>query len=219
MQPKNPNNDLKNGHVWIAGMSGSGKTYHTQNTLIKPNDQLIAYDPQGDYSGTVARSKCRVYHDIKTFAAALFAGRKTKQGFKIIWQPRHVTTWEDLDLFCKVAWAAGDGHHSHPLKVVCEELADNSKTTQMTTPYHRKLLMVGRKYGIHTINCFQRGQDVSKTIIDNCHTCVIMMQKTTKSARYLEDLTGIPWKMIDDIEEYQHILQVGKRWTASKKPR
>ncbi|MFW7525305.1 type IV secretory system conjugative DNA transfer family protein [Vibrio ostreicida] len=216
MQPKNPNNELKNGHVWIAGMSGCGKTYHTQNTIIRATDQMIAFDPQGDYNGKIGRSVCRVYHDVRTFAAALFAGRKTEQGFKIIWNPKHVTTWEDLDVFCKIAWAAGNGQHSHQLKVVCEELADNSKSTQFTTPYHRKLLMVGRKYGIHTINCFQRGQDVSKTIIDNCHTCVVMMQKTTKSAKYLEDLTGIPWKETDALEEYQHIKQVGKKWTSSQ---
>lgn len=197
-------------------MSGSGKTYYTQNKLIQPNDQVIAFDPQGDYSGKIGRSVCRVYHDIRTFAAAVFAGRKTKQGFKIIWNPKHVTTWEDLDLFCKVAWAAGNGQHSHMLKVVCEELADNSKSTQFTSPYHRKLLMVGRKFGIHTINCFQRGQDVSKTIIDNCHTCVVMMQKTSKSAKYLEDLTGIPAKEIDNLPEYHHIKQVGKHWTKGK---
>lgn len=216
MQPKNPNNSLKNGHVWIAGMSGSGKTYFTQHKLIQDKDQVIAFDPQGDYSGKIGRSACRVYHDIRTFAAAVFAGRKTKQGFKIIWNPKHVTTWEDLDLFCKVAWANGDGQHSHMLKVVCEELADNSKSTQYTSPYHRKLLMVGRKYGIHTINCFQRGQDVSKTIIDNCHTCVVMMQKTSKSAKYLEDLTGIPAREIDALPEYHHIKQVGKHWTRGK---
>ncbi|MCG9576424.1 type IV secretory system conjugative DNA transfer family protein [Vibrio tubiashii] len=216
MQPKNPNNTLKNGHVWIAGMSGSGKTYFTQNKLIQDKDQVIAFDPQGDYSGKIGRSQCRVYHDIRTFAAAVLAGRKTKQGFKIIWNPRHVTTWEDLDLFCKVAWAAGNGQHSHMLKVVCEELADNSKSTQFTSPYHRKLLMVGRKFGIHTINCFQRGQDVSKTIIDNCHTCVVMMQKTSKSAKYLEDLTGIPASEIDSLPEYHHIKQVGKQWTKGK---
>jgi len=76
--------------------------------------------------------------------------------------------------------------------------------------------MVGRKYGIHTINCFQRGQDVSKTIIDNCHTCVVMMQKTSKSAKYLEELTGIPAKEIDALPEYHHIKQVGKQWTKGK---
>ncbi|EKO3452636.1 ATP-binding protein [Vibrio fluvialis] len=216
MQPRNPNNSLKNGHVWIAGMSGSGKTYHTQNKLIQPKDQLIAFDPLHDYTGTIARSKCRVYHDIRTFAAALFAARKTKQGFKIIWQPNHVTSWKDLDLFCQVAWAAGDGHHSHPLKVVCEELADNSRSSQYTSPFHRKLLLGGRKFGIETINCFQRGQDVSKTIIDQCHTSIIMMQKTTKSAKYLEDLTGIPASEIDSLPEYHYIKQVGKQWTKGK---
>lgn len=197
-------------------MSGSGKTYLTQNTIIQPKDQLIAFDPLADYTGTVAKSQCRVYHDIVTFASAVFAGRKTNQGFKIIWQPNHVTSWKDLELFSRVAWAAGDGFHSHPLRVVCEELGDNSRSNQMTSPYHRKLLLGGRKYGIETINCFQRGQDVSKTIIDQCHTSYVMMQKTNKSAKYLDDLTGIPASEINALEEYQHIKQVGKHWNKGK---
>jgi len=216
MQPKNPNNELKNGHIWIAGMSGSGKTYYTQHTIIQDKDQLIAFDPLGDYQGNLGRSVCRVYHDLKTFAAALFTARKTKQSFKLIWNPKFVTTWEDLDAFCRVAWAAGDGRHTHPLKVVCEELAANSKNTNYTSPYHLKLLTLGRKFGIETVNCFQRGQDVSKSMIDNCQMCVIMMQKTAKSARYLEDLTGIPWQEIDRLEQYQHIKQVGKSWQKGR---
>ncbi len=203
-------------------MSGSGKTYHTQNTLIKPSDRVIIFDPLGDYTGIkIGSTVVRTYRSFETFVQAVFAARKTKQSFKIAWHPnkRRKEKWKDLDEFCRLIWAIGDGSYSHPIKVICEELASNSMNTQKTSPYHEELLGMGRKFNIHTINCFQRGQSVSKTMIDNCHTCVIMMQKTTKSARYLEDLTGIPWKTIDDIEEYQHILQVGKKWTASKKPR
>ncbi|MCZ8488582.1 hypothetical protein O9992_19330 [Vibrio lentus] len=48
---------------------------------------------------------------------------------------------------------------------MCEELADNSISTQ-TPPYHRKLLTVSRKYGILYHQPFTpKSQDVSKTSI------------------------------------------------------
>ncbi len=200
-------------------MSGSGKTYYTQNHLIHEKDQVIIFDPLGDYTGLkIGRTVVRTYRSFATFVAAVFAARKTKQSFKIAWHPnkRRKEKWKDLDEFCRLAWAIGDGHHSHPIKVVCEELATNSMNSQKTSPYHEELLGMGRKFGIETINCFQRGQSVSKTMIDNCHTCVVMMQKTSKSAKYLEDLTGIPAKEIDSLPEYHHIKQVGKQWTKGK---
>lgn len=215
MQPKNPNNELSNGHVFVAGMSGSGKTYLTKKVIIQERDQVIGFDPLGDYSRLCGRAKPRIYHDLKTFAAAALAARKTKQGFKIFWQPKHDTTWEDLDAFCRIAWALGDGLKP-PLKVICEELAEYSKSTQQTTPYHRKLLLTGRKFNHHVINVFQRGQDVSKTIIDNCGTCFVMMQKTKTSSVYLERMTGIDAGLIDALEEKQYIKQTGKRYTQGK---
>ncbi len=39
---------------------------------------------------------------------------------------------------------------------------------------------------------FQRGQEVSKTIIDNCQYACVMMQKADDSAHYIQRKTGIP---------------------------
>ncbi|MCZ8488581.1 hypothetical protein O9992_19325 [Vibrio lentus] len=86
LQLKNQTPDLKNGHVWIVGMSGSGKTYHTQNTLIKPArpvDSLATPRRLQQHSGVLSAVFC---HDTKPRGG--LAGRKTSKVSKIIWQTK-----------------------------------------------------------------------------------------------------------------------------------
>jgi DNA helicase HerA-like ATPase len=71
-------------------------------------------------------------------------------------------------------------------------------------------LRLGRKFNLHTINLFQRGQEVSKTIIDNCQHACVMMQKTKASATYLEKMTGIPADAIEQLDPLEYLLQDGK---------
>lgn len=212
MQPINANNALKNGHVFAVGMSGSGKTSAAKKLFIKPTDQVAIFDPVGDYEGKLAGRVVRGYANIKDFAAALIAGRKTTQGFKIAYQPTHETTPADFDKFCMVVWGMGNGKHKKPLIVICEEVAEHSFSAGKATGYHGKILRLGRKFNIHTINLFQRGQEVSKTIIDNCQRSCVMMQKTKASASYLEKMTGIPANDIDLLEPLEYLLQDGKQY-------
>ena len=212
MNPINQNNALDNGHTFAVGMSGCGKTSTVKKLFLKAGDQVIGFDPYGDYSGEILGRKVRGYSSLKEFAAAVLAGRKTTQGFKIFYQPKHQTTHKDFNAFCRVAWAAGDGKHKKPLKVICEEVAEHSETAGKATGYHGQLLRVGRKFGIHTINLFQRGQEVSKTIIDNCQIACVMMQKTTASARYLQDKTGMDAGEIAELKKLEYLLQDGKEY-------
>lgn len=212
MQPINPNNELKNGHVFAVGMSGCGKTSAVKKLFIKASDQVSFFDPVGDYKGKVAGSVVRGYSDLKAFASALIAGRKTKQGFKIAYQPLHETTVKDFDSFCRVIWAMGNGKHKKPLKIVCEEVAEHSLNAGKATGYHGKILRLGRKFNLHTINIFQRGQEVSKTIVDNCQRACVMMQKTKASAVYLDKMTGIPAIEIEKLEPLEYLLQDGKKF-------
>ncbi|EOV0103238.1 ATP-binding protein [Vibrio vulnificus] len=217
MRPINPNNELPNGHAWVCGMSGSGKTQLARRKLISATDQVAIFDPLGDYTGELAGRVVRSYPTLKTFAAALLQGRKTKQGFKIAYSPAHETKEKDFDAFCKVAWAAGNGAHPKALKVICEEVAEHSNTSGKAGGYYGKLLRLGRKYGIQTISLFQRGQEVSKTIIDNCKLAYVMVQKTEKSAHYLEQMTGISASAINQLEVVEkvscdYIEQRGKEW-------
>ncbi|WP_347366158.1 ATP-binding protein [Vibrio vulnificus] len=216
MQPINPNNQLSNGHAWACGMSGSGKTQLARRKLVSAADQVAIFDPLGDYVGELAGRVVRSYPTLKTFAAALLQGRKTKQGFKIAYSPAHETKEKDFDAFCRVVWAAGNGAHPKALKVICEEVAEHTNTSGKAGGYYGKLLRLGRKYGIQTISLFQRGQEVSKTIIDNCQFAYVLMQKTEKSAHYLEQLTGIKAVEISSLEKLEYLAQNGKGYEKGK---
>ncbi|MGR5064682.1 ATP-binding protein [Photobacterium sp. DNB22_13_2] len=195
-------------------MSGCGKTSAAKKLFIKPTDQVAIFDPLGDYEGKLAGRQVRSYASLKAFAAALIAGRKTNQGFKIAYYPNHETTEEDFDKFCMVVWGMGNGKHEKPLKVICEEVAEHTSTAGKATGYHGKILRLGRKFGLHSINMFQRGQEVSKTIIDNCQFACVMMQKADDSARYLQQKTGIPASEIAQLNKLEYVLQNGKKWNT-----
>nr|WP_267492013.1 transposase [Vibrio coralliilyticus] len=51
----------------------------------------------------------------------------------------------------------------------------HSENAGKATGYHGKILCLGCKFNLHTINFFQCGQEVSKTIIDNCQSACVMM--------------------------------------------
>lgn len=216
MQPKNQNNELSNNHIFIVGMSGCGKTLAVKRLFVSTSDQVIIFDPFRDYSGLLANRSVRGYGDLKTFAAAVLMARKSKQGFKIAYQPQTQITPAHFDQFCSVAWAAGDGQHKKPLKIVCEEVAEFSRSSGKADGYHGQLLRVGRKFGLHVINIFQRGQEVSKTILDNCNYACVMMQKTPDSATYLSKKTGIKFNDIRALRPLQYIFQDGQDYRKSK---
>lgn len=216
MQPINTNNALNNGHMYAVGTTGCGKTSAAKKLAIKATDQVAIFDPLNDYKEPMFGRVVRGYDTLKDFAAAVMAGRKTKQGFKIAYQPTKETTPADFDAFCRVMWACGNGKHPKPLKIICEEVAEHSTTAGKATGYHGKLLRLGRKYGLHTINLFQRGQEVSKTIIDNCELACIMQQKAPISAVYLERMTGVPAAEIKALKKLDYILQDGDGWKKSR---
>ncbi|UAB72385.1 ATP-binding protein [Vibrio sp. SCSIO 43132] len=215
MRPINANNALDNHHVYVCGMSGCGKTSAAKKLFIKSSDQVAIFDPLGDYHGELCNRVVRGYTKLRDFAAALIAGRKTNKSFKIAYQPNHETTPEDFDRFCRVVWGVGNGKRK-PLKIICEEVAEHSLNAGKATGYHGKILRLGRKFNLHSINMFQRGQEVSKTIIDNCHFACIMMQKTVKSAIYLENMTGILATDINQLSKLEYLLQEGKPYKPGK---
>ncbi|OOF11765.1 ATPase [Salinivibrio sp. PR919] len=215
MQPINANNALRNGHIWIAGMSESGKTSYAKKHTLEKNDHVMIFDPFGDYEGKLAGLSVRTFDKLADVYQAAKAAREKQSGFRIAWHPKRATKPADFDKFCQVVWALGDGNNQ-PLKALLEEVAEHSETAGKASGYHGQLLRVGRKFNIHTINLFQRGQEVSKTILDNCRRCAVMMQKTEDSARYIQQKTGIPAEEIATLAQLEYIEQDGKDWTRGK---
>ncbi|MEI8612063.1 helicase HerA domain-containing protein [Enterovibrio norvegicus] len=216
MQPKNPNNALSNHHVCVVGMSESGKTSAAKKLFIERGDQVLIFDPYGDYTEKLGGQQVQTFGRLADLAKAVFSARKKTAGFKYAYKPARKTSPDDLNAFCKLAWAAGDGQHKKLLKVLLEEVAEHSKSAGKADGYHGEILRVGRKFGIASINLFQRGQEVSKTIFDNCKYACVMMQKTSSSAKYLADKTGIPFEVIDKLEKLEYVYQSGKTYETGK---
>lgn|GEM_PF-1744621 len=216
MQPINKDNALSNHHTMVIGMSECGKTSVVKKKIIKQTDQVAIFDPYGDYEGELAGRTVRVYHSLRDFTAALIAGRKTKQGFKIAWNPRHKTKPKDFDNFCKVVWGCGNGKHPKPLKVILEEVAEHSSTAGKAEGYHGEILRVGRKFGLHSINIFQAGQEVAKTIFRQCKYSYVMMQLLESDERYLQEKMGIPAIEINKLEKLEYIKKVNKERSKGK---
>ncbi|OOF25728.1 ATP-binding protein [Salinivibrio sp. IB872] len=215
MRPVNPNNSLRNGHIWVAGMSESGKTSYAKKRTLDKADHVLIFDPYGDYTGRLVGLQVRAFKKLADVYRAAKLARRKKAGCRIAWSPDRPTTPADFDKFCQVVWALGDGNNK-PLKVVLEEVAEHSETAGKAKGYHGQLLRVGRKFNIHTINLFQRGQEVSKTILDNCRRCAVMMQKTEDSAKYIQQKTGIPAEQIATLAQLEYIEQDGKAWKRGK---
>ncbi|QFT37632.1 MULTISPECIES: ATP-binding protein [unclassified Vibrio] len=216
MRPINQNNALANFHTSVIGMSECGKTSVVKKKVIQPTDQVAIFDPYGDYEGKLAGRVVRSYHSLRDFAEAMIAGRKTRQGFKIAWNPQHETKPVDFDNFCKVAWGLGNGKHPKPLKLILEEVAEHSKTAGKAEGYHGEILRVGRKFGLHSINIFQAGQEVSKTIFRQCKYSYVMMQMLESDERYLQEKMGIPAQEISQLKKLEYIRKVNKEWSKGK---
>ncbi|NAW87165.1 ATP-binding protein [Photobacterium halotolerans] len=216
MKPVHQNNALDNHHTSVIGMSECGKTSVVKKEIIKPTDQVVIFDPYKDYDGELAQRTVRGYSSLRDFAAAVMAGRKTQQGFKIAWQPTTKTTNKEFDQFCRVAWVNGNGRHPKPLKIILEEVAEHSNSAGKADGYHGEILRVGRKFGLHSINIFQAGQEVSKTIFRQCKYAYVMMQLLDSDAEYLQVKMGIPAEEIKALEKLEYIKKVNKDWQKGK---
>ncbi|OLQ71214.1 ATPase [Photobacterium proteolyticum] len=217
MQPINPNNDLDNYHVSLIGTSGSGKTSAVKKLFIQPGDQVVMFDPYGDYTGNIKGRVVRSYEKWGDFSRAVMAGRKTKQGFKIAKTFRGEPTQADFDRFAALVWGWGDGYHPKPLKAVFEECAQFADSTGKAVGKHGSIMRVGRKFGIHAINPFQRGQEVAKTILGNSRYKWVGIQARENDAKYLAQETGIPLRDILNLKKLEYYLKDGDTMNSHTK--
>ncbi|ELZ1193224.1 ATP-binding protein [Vibrio cholerae] len=207
--PKNPNNTLPNRHGFYVATSEGGKTSAVKLLdRIKATDQVIFFDPYGDYHGTFKGHKVDVYDAIMEFHAAVATARKTTKPFKIAYTPK-LPTQKHFDLFCGVAWSQGNGKHRKTLHVVLEEVAQFANGNAKAEGYLGNLFSVGRKFGIGMTALFQRGQEVPKTIIANSPFKWIGMQERTKDALYLSQETGLPFNDIESLNKLEYIIKLG----------
>ena len=191
MQPVNKNNELKALHTLYCGGTGSGKTSALKKSpVIQPTSQVVFWDPHEDYDDEFKGRKVRRYKSFKRFFEALYAGRKTKQGFKIALSVPE--TRENFLKFCDVVKSVGDGHHPKLLHVICEEVPQVTESIGKEKGPYGWLLSVGRKYGFVVHSLGQRVVEMSKTTLSQSPYKWIGAQESRADAERMSKETDIP---------------------------
>ncbi|WP_242617129.1 type IV secretory system conjugative DNA transfer family protein [Vibrio vulnificus] len=215
--PKNANNLHRNEHGFYVATSEGGKTSALKLLpRIKATDQVLFFDPYGDYHGHFKGKAVTVYTTIGDFYKAAAAARKTATPFKIAYTPP-VARQKDFDLFCGVVWSLGNGKHRKKLHCVLEEVAQFSLGNAKADGYLGNLISVGRKFGLVVSTLFQRGQEVPKTIIGNSTYKWIGMQERDKDAAYLAEETGVPFEEIKSLVQLEYIIKLPGHKTNYKR--
>lgn len=198
MKPINANNKLKALHCVYCGGTGSGKTSAVKKFgNIAATDQVVFWDPHIDYEEIQGR-KVRRYTSFSKFAAAVAAGRKTRQGFKIA-----LTVPENRKnflTFCEIVKRFGNGKHAKLLHVVIEELPQVTESVAKEKSVYGWLLSVGRKFGFVVHSVGQRVTEMSKTTLSQSPYKWVGMQPSAADADRMNKEIEVP---INDIKALQ----------------
>lgn len=215
MQPKNKNNKLKALHTLYCGGTGSGKTSALlKSKIIKATDQVVFWDPHEDYDDKFKNREIRRYHSFKKFFEALYAGRKTKQGFKIALSVPE--TRENFLKFCELVKSVGDGHHAKLLHVICEEVPQVTQSVGKEKGPYGWLLSVGRKYGFVVHSLGQRVVEMSKTTLSQSPYKWIGAQESRADAKRMSDETDIPIDELLDLVPLEYYMKSPGRGNFKK---
>ncbi|WP_416308539.1 hypothetical protein [Neptunicella sp. SCSIO 80796] len=190
MQPINSNNELENENTLYCGGSGSGKTAAVQRLgRILETDQVAFWDPHHDYTEFRGRV-VRRYTSFVSFAKAIAAGRKTRQGFKIALTVPE--SRKNFLQFCEIVKAFGNGRHAKRFHLVHEEVPQVTDTVSKEKSVYGWLLSVGRKFGFINHSIGQRVVEMSKTTLSMSRYKWIGAQESRADAERMSKESDIP---------------------------
>ncbi|MCG3728991.1 hypothetical protein [Vibrio cincinnatiensis] len=189
--PRNSNQALNAEHVVYIGTTGSGKTTAVKKMgLVPKGSQAAFFDPYENYSGKRFQGQqVRGFREFGSFAKALVAGRSGKKPFKVALIKE--ATPENVEMFARIIWALGDGLKPQ-FHVVIEELASASETAGKLQGKAGELWRGGRQYGLVMHACFQRPQEVPKTVISQSPNWWVGALQSSVDAKYISDARGVP---------------------------
>lgn len=165
--------------VAIVGSSQSGKTAYTKNKIAKAK-RVLTWDIEGQYPGTVIRTKKALVAHIKKVAGG---------NAVISYQAKNLN---DFDFFCRVAYAWGllGEQAGVSTVIVAEETADVTNPGKAPQGWG-VLLRRGKKRGISIYAITQRLSESDKTAIGNAdyvHACRLVLSNDRKAVANVLDV-------------------------------
>lgn len=135
----------------VLGASGTGKSHYVKGAIAKDR-RLLVWDIEDEYPDLPALSLSQL--------PQAFAGRKPCRA-KFICSADGSTRAREFDLFCRIAFAAGN------LRLVAEELRFVTTASRAPDGW-AAITLRGRKRGIRTIGTSQRPAQIDKDFLGNC---------------------------------------------------
>ena len=203
---RNEDTSLPNRHVFVSAKTGGGKSQAMRNVVVpKSGIRAMFWDPDKDHYCNRFDNKG---HYLKALSAAIASGKP----FRIGWSGDD--DQETFEWFCQAAWKVLDGDFD--TWVVMEEMADMN-LGQKLPPFFGKLLKRGRKYGGIIVTNSQRVQDVPKALITQS-AVTYLGQQENHDAKYLERITGIPARTLENLQPLQFMKKTGGEVVQVKVP-
>lgn len=169
--------------ILIAGVSRSGKSVFLKRAIEK-RKRAIAWDPKAEYQSQLGFD---AYHDRHSFLEALKAAG---DGDACIAYTSNSA--KDWDFFCDCAF---NFNRAAPAALICEELGVVTSSGKAAGHWNR-LINQSLAYGPLLIGTIQRGQEVDKTIMNNCSFMHIARHNTDDDAIYIAHKLGIDLKLV-----------------------
>jgi len=169
--------------ILIAGVSRSGKSVFLKR-IIEKHRRAIAWDPKAEYQSQLGFT---AYHDRHSFLEAIKAAG---DGAATIAYTSNNA--KDYDFFCDCAF---NFNRTAQAAVVCEELGVVTSSGKAAGHWNR-LVNQSLAYGPLLVGTIQRGQEVDKTIMNNCSFIHIARHNTDSDAMYMAAKLGIDISVI-----------------------
>ncbi|KAF7770087.1 hypothetical protein PCIT_a3042 [Pseudoalteromonas citrea] len=217
MTPIRPNDALDAQHCLYAGTTGAGKsTAVRQMGRVKETDQVLMWDPYGQYKGQrFLNREVRTYSSLTAFFNAAKAGRQTNRGFKIAFTPKTLPSGTAQRrrvflAFLRACWAMGDGHHKKLLHLYLEEINRVTVTSGDEDSIYGELLEGGRKFGFVTHSVSQRLQPIPNTVISMSPYKWVGIQEAIGDVSRVAREIGVTEKQITDLEPLEYYFKNGR---------
>ena len=169
--------------ILIAGVSRSGKSVFLKRAIEK-HKRAIAWDPKAEYQSQLGFD---AYHDRHSFLESL---KEAGTGNARIAYTSNSA--KDYDFFCDCAF---NFNRAESAAIICEELGVVTSSGKAAGHWNR-LINQSLAYAPLLIGTIQRGQEVDKTIMNNCSFMHIARHNTDDDAIYMAHKLGIDLSLI-----------------------
>lgn len=178
-----------NDRLFIAGMTGSGKTYIMRETIFSKLNRVILHDRKWRLNGLKA-TYCHTINDV------IWAWNHNRR--KLIYQPRDPSI-EDFDSLCHIIFWHGN------CVLIVDEIGAYTSAKKIPL-WYSELLRLGRERNNGVVTLSQRPIDIHNTIISESDYILAFILQLEGDRKKVAGTVGDEAMKLNSIPRYHYLL-------------